>query len=201
MKNTIIFLLLLCNLFAQAQTTTKSFVLSSDGINYLEVTRTTSEDGLSYTETAALVGSATALAADQADKIEQRMAALAAQAYAVSFSSRRIKEEAHADSAITALTTLSPLKVIQDRYQQKLLTAGWQIDQGAGFLPLVFTVSGQGVLRYSINGAATKVANMYGGILKLRSFPSGTTDTEFFLAEDGKRYFALPNRAVIIKKP
>jgi hypothetical protein len=203
MKN-ITLLFLLCSLSAHAQTTTKSFVLSTDGVNYLEVTRTTADDGLSYSEYATLVGPASALAADQADKIEARMSNIAASAYVVSLTSRRLNEEAKVDSVINALTTLSPLKVIQDRYQAALTASGWTIDQGAGagFVPLVFTVNGSGVLRYSVNGAATKQATIYGGsLIKLFNYPSSGTNTSFYLDESGKKYFSLPNRGSIIKKP
>ena len=202
MKN-ITLLFILFSLSAPAQTITKSFVLSSDATNYLEVTRTTAEDGLSYTETATLVGPAAALAGDQADKILQRMDALAQASYIVSNTNKRLTEEARADSIILAITTFSPLKVIQDRYQSVLLQPGWTIDQGAGagFVSLVFTVNASGVLRYSVNGAATKQATVYGSIIKLQNYPASGQNTNFFLSENGRSYFSLPGRTVVIKKP
>jgi len=200
MKN-LTFIFLLCSLSAQAQNITKSFVLSSDGVNYLEVTRTTAEDGLSYTETATLVGPLSAISADQADKIEARITALANAAFVVSYTKKRIAEEKTVSDTILAQTGTSPLKVIQDRYKDRLLTPGWTIDPGTGFVPIVFTVNVSNNLRYSVNGAATKAADVYGNIIRLNNYPATGTDTDFFRSEDGGQFFSLPNRAMKIKKP
>lgn len=68
MKYTL-FLFLLCSLFAQAQTVTKSYVLGTDSTTYFEVTTVTNEDE-SATTTKVRIGPAASLASDQADKIE-----------------------------------------------------------------------------------------------------------------------------------
>lgn len=198
MKNILFFFLFAFSL--QAQTTTKNFVLSGDGINYLEITRVTNEDGFSYSETAALVGPAAALAGDQADKVLRTMSELAAEAYTVSFTKRTISEATKADSVILAITAISPLKVIQDRNAALLLTPGWTIENGA-IQTLVFTINAQGNLRYSVNGAATKSASIYGDVIRLRNYPSAPTDTDFYISENGRQYFNLPNREKKIKKP
>lgn len=197
------FLFLLCSLFAQAQTTTvtKTFVKSADSTNYFEVVRETNDVTGAWSEHATLVGPASALSNDQADKIEQRMQTLANAAFTVSYTSKRINEEKAVAATILALTGISPLAVIQARYKDRLLTAGWTIDPGTGFVPLVFTENAQGVLRYSVNGAATKAADVYGNIIRLNNYPSNGTDTEFFRNEDGGQYFSLPKRAIKIKKP
>ena len=72
---------------------------------------------------------------------------------------------------------------------------------GAGFVSLAFTINGSNNLRYSINGAATKAATTYGSVLTLFGYPSTGSNTDFYLAENGKNYFSLPNRAAVIKKP
>ncbi len=185
----------------QAQTTTKSFVLQPDGATYFEVVRITNDDG-TYTEAASLVGPLTALATDQADKIETKMKGLAAAAFTVSFANRTIREVVSIDSLINSITTISALRLIQDRYQSELLTSGWTIDIGTGtFTNLVFTINGQGNLRYSVAGGATKSAIIYGSVIRLQGFPSTGVNTDFFLNENGSRYFSLPNRLAIIKKP
>ena len=183
-----------------SQTITKSFVLGTDGVNYYEVIRSTDDNG-NYTETAALVGPAPALAADQADKIEAKMTDLANAAFAVSYAGKRITEQKAFDATITTLTGISPLALIQARHATFLLTPGWTIDPGTGFVSLVFTINAQGALRYSVNGAATKQANVYGNVIRLNNYPATGTDTDFFRNEDGGRYFSLPNRAIVIKKP
>jgi hypothetical protein len=199
MKYTLL-LFLLCSLFAQAQTITKDYTLGSDGTTYFEVTTVTQDDG-SYVVTANPVGPAAELAKDQADKIEARMEPLRYSGFVVSFARKRLLEEIKNDSTILALTGTSPLQIIQNRYAPELLTPGWTIDQGAGFIPLVFTVNAQGMLRYSVNGAATRQAQMYGPILRLINYPSNGNNMELFLSENGSRYFSLPNRVVVVKKP
>lgn len=180
--------------------TTRDFVLGADQITYFEVTRVTYEDN-SYTETSALVGPAAALTSDQADKIEGNMRTLASDSYRVSRTRSILTEAKNVDADIFAITAVSPLKVIQDRYQAALLEPGWTIDDGAGFVPIVFNVTAQGVLRYNVNGTGPKNATIYGPVLRLKNYPASPTDTDFFLSENGSRYFSLPNRNFIIKKP
>ena len=193
---------ILCALSAQSQTTTKRFVLAPDGVSFMEITRITEDDGR-YSEVATIPGPAVALASDQADKVEAIMRDLAVSAYRVSFTKRTISEAAQADSVVTAVSGVSPLKAIQDRHQSELLKPGWTIDQGAGlgFQQLVFTVNASGNLRFSIAGAATKPATIYGAVIRLRNYPSSPTDTDFYLSENGNQYFSLPNRNVKIKRP
>ena len=195
------FFFLLCSLSAQAQTITKSFVISPDNINYFEVVRETNDVTGTWSEHATLVGPASALANDQADKIEQRIQTLANAAFVVSYASKRIAEEKAVAATIFTLTGVDPLKVIQARYEARLLTPGWTIDPGTGYVPLVFTVNGSNNLRYSVNGAATKAADIYGNIIRLNNYPANGTDTEFFRSEDGGVYFSLANRIMKIKKP
>lgn len=203
MKNILTLIFLLCSLSAFCQTTvTKTFVLGSDGITYYEVTTTTDENGNYHTDGLS-VGPLAGLAADQADKIEAKILSLAQAAYTVSYANKDIKVIEKSDSLINAIAGVSPLKKIQDRYQAALLTPGWTIDQGAGlgFQALVFTINAQGNLRYSIAGAATKPANVYGAAIRLNNYPSTGINTDFWLGEDGKKRFSLPNRGVIIKGP
>lgn len=201
MKYTL-FLFFLCSLFAQAQTVTKSYVLGTDGSTYFEVTTTTQENE-SATTTKVRIGPAASLASDQADKIESQSRDLAGNAFAVSRTNLRLNEIGTVDADILALTTVSPLKSIQARYAASLTEQGWTIDKGAGagFEALVFTINGSNNLRYSIAGSATKAATIYGDIITLAGYPSTGTNTDFYLAENGKNYFSLPGRLSVIKKP
>ena len=200
MKQTL-FILLFASLL-QAQTTTKTYVLGTDNVTYFEVTTVTQEDE-SATTTKVRVGPAASLAADQADKIEAKSRELANAAFAVSRTNARLIEINTVDADILALTTVSPLKIIQARYAAELLTSGWTIDKGDGngFTALVFTINGSNNLRYSINGSATKAAEIYGDLLTLSGYPSTGSNTDFYLSGNGKNYFSLPNRAAVIKKP
>jgi len=200
MKQTL-FLLLFASLL-QAQTTTKTYVLGTDNLTYFEVTTVTQDDE-SATTTKTRIGPVSALAADQADKIEERASMLAGAAYDVSRANLRLTELNTIDGDIFTLAGSSPLKTIQARYAAELLTSGWTIDKGDGngFVSLVFTINGSNNLRYPINGAATKAATTYGSVLTLFGYPSTGSNTDFYLAENGKNYFSLPNRLSVIKKP
>jgi hypothetical protein len=114
-----------------------------------------------------------------------------------------ILNELNGDSAEIATITggQSPLDKIQAEYQAELITAGWTIDEGSGFVPVVFSVNAQEQLKYNVNGTEAKNARIYGAVLRLNNYPASPTDTDFFLTENGKRYFSLPNKSVIIKKP
>lgn len=181
-------------------TVTRDYVLGADNVTYFEVITTTYDDG-SEDITKRPVGTAAALTGDAADKILGRAATLAADCQRVGRARSILTEFQNEDTEITAITNSSPLKVIQDRYQGELLTPGWQINEGTGFVAFTFTVNAQGNLRYAVNGGATRAARYYGNVIQLRDYPANNVHTEFFLSDNGNRYFSLPNRAVIIKKP
>lgn len=185
---------------AEISSITREFVLKTDGITYLEVVTVTYDDE-SQDITKRPIGTAAQLAADQADKIIGRTREIVTQAQRISFAKRDFAEILATDSSITTLTGASPLKVIQDRHQAELLKTGWTIDEGAGFVPLAFTVNAQGVLRYSVNGGANKTERVFGDAIRLNNYPSAPVDTDFYLSENGGRYFSLPNRNVVIKTP
>lgn len=181
-------------------TMTRDYTLGADNVTYFEVITTTYADG-SEDVIKRPVGSATELTGDVADKILGRAATLAADCQRAGRARSILNEFQSEDTEITAITSVSPLKVIQDRYQSALLQPGWQIDEGAGLVDFTFTVNAQGNLRYSVNGGATRAARYYGNTLQLRDYPANNVHTEFFLSDNGNRYFSLPNRSVIIKKP
>lgn len=185
---------------SEVLSTVKTYVLGTDNTTYFEVITITYDDE-SQDVTKRRVGPATELANDQADKIERDMLTLAQSSYYVARAKSIINDAGTTDATINTLTGVSPFKKIQDRYQVALLTAGWTIDEGAGFVPLVFTVNAQGALRFSINGAATKPAKIYGAVIRLNNYPASPIDTDFHLAENGNKYHSLPNKAVVIKKP
>lgn len=200
MKQTLF--LLLFSSFLQAQTTTTDFQLGTDGVTYYQLITVTQDDG-SYVTTANIVGPASALAADQADKIEAKARELANAAFVVSKANLRLNEITTVDANITTLTTVSPLKTITARYASRLMASGWNIDKGSGlgFESLVFTIDGSNNLRYSIAGAATKPATIFGDVITLGGYPVTGTNLDFYMSENGENYFSLPNRSVIIEKP
>jgi len=195
----ILFLLFFASIL-QAQSTTKTYELGSDGVNFFELTTVTKDDESAVT-TKVRVGPASELAADQSDKIEAVTKELSAQAFATLRTGTRIAEFNKIDTTITDISAVSPLRVILDRYRAELTKAGWTIDEGsgAGFVPIVFTVNAQNKLRFSINGAATKSATIYGDFIKLSSYPTTGKSEIFYLHPKGDRYFSLNGLA--LKKP
>lgn len=89
--------------------------------------------------------------------------------------------------------------MILDRYRTELTKAGWTIDEGSGFVPIVFTVNAQNKLRFSINGAATKSATIYGDFIKFSAYQSTGESEIFYLHPKGDRYFSL--NGLTLKKP
>lgn len=186
---------------ADISTRTTTYTLGTDNVTYFEVTVTTFDSGRKETVENP-VGGSNILTELVCSRIKNTASALATDARGIS-RAKAILNELNGDSAEVATITggQSPLEKIQAEYQAELLASGWTIDEGSGFVPIVFSVSAQGQLRYNVNGTGNKNARMYGAVLRLNNYPSAPNDTDFFLNESGKRYFSLPNKSVIIKKP
>lgn len=179
----------------------RTYALGADGVTYFETLTTDYSDG-SQDVRKRPVGKAAVLLQMSCDTIKNVASAMANDAGGISLTKVRLNNLRNGGAAIKAIIGTDPMDKIQADYQAELLAPGWTIDEGGGtFVPLVFTVNGQGVLRYSINGGTTKTARIYGAVLQLLNYPASPTDTDFFLNESGKRYFSLPNKAVVIKKP
>jgi len=179
---------------------TETHVLGTDGITYFKVITTTYDDE-SQDVVKRPVGPASEVAKDSADGIRKITTDLAYYANPASKTKQALTEINTLDADVITLTGVSPLKLILDRQQDNFLAPGWTIDEGAGPIPLVFTINAQGQLRYSVNGAATKNAKTYGHVLRLNNYPASPTDTDFYYNESGGKLFSLPNRNVVIKKP
>jgi len=186
---------------AEISTKTTTYTLGANNVTYFEVTVTTFDNGRKETIENP-VGAASVLTDLVCARIKNGAAALATDARQIA-RTRDVLNELKSDSdEIAAITGgQSPMDKIQSEYQAELLAAGWTIDEGAGFVPIVFTVNAQGQLRYNVNNTGAKNARMYGAVLRLNNYPAAPNDTDFFLTENGKRYFSLPNKGVIIKKP
>jgi hypothetical protein len=180
--------------------TDTSYVLGQDGITQFKVITITYDDG-SQDIIKRPDGNATDIVNTKATEIEVIVNDLVENSQIISKVNQRLKELKEIDAAMTTQIGKSPLQVIQDRYKLNLLNSGWTINEGSGFVPIVFTINTSNVLKYSINGAANKNAKCYGGIIELINYPASNIDTDFFLSENEGLYFSLPNRIVKIKKP
>lgn len=186
---------------ADITTKTRTYLLGVDGVTYFEVITTDYDNG-GQDVIKRPVGTASVLTDLVCASIKNTANALATDARGIS-RARYILNELSGDSGeIQAITGgVSPLEKIQAEHQAELLAPGWTIDEGAGFVPIVFSVSGQGQLRYNVNGSGNKNARIFGAVLRLNNYPTAPTDTDFYLSDNGRRFFSLPNKAVIIKKP
>lgn len=179
--------------------TDTTYVLGLDGVIQFKVTTITYDDG-SQDVIKRPEGKADEIANSKATEIEITVNNLVENSQIISRVNARLKELNDIDTAMTTQIGKSPLQVIQDRYKLNLLKSGWTIDEGSGFVPLVFTINASNILKYSVNGAAIKNARCYGGIIRLLNYPSTGIDTDFFLSENEGLYFSLPNRNIKIKK-
>lgn len=179
--------------------TTTTYPLLPDGVTYLETVRTDYDDG-SYQEAARVIGTADKLAEYKADKIRQEAASLAVDTWRVSRVKKILNEISAASDAILATAGVSPISLVEASVKPELLLDGWTIDDGTGPAPIVFSVNGQGVCKYSINGGASKNIIVFGNVLRLNNY-SGSINLDLFLDENGRRYYSLPDRAVMLKKP
>lgn len=179
---------------------TREFVLGTDGVTYFEV-YTVTYDNEEQTVDKTLVGPADQLANHYADKFQQIASTLAGNVQPAAQAKKTINEINGDATDIQTITGIDPLGIVQARYEAELLTPGWTIDDGTGGLPIVFTINAQGNLRYNVNGTGTKGATIYGSVLRLNNYPVAPTNVDFFITENKRRFFSLPDRNVIIKKP
>ncbi len=185
---------------AEITNRTRSIALGADNVTYFETITTDYDDGGQLVEKKP-IGKLAVLLDTVCEQTESRALQLATDARGIARAREVVANMNTDDSTITALTGQSPLAKIQARYQAELLANGWTIDDGTNTLPIVFTVNAQGNLRYNVNGTGAKAAKIYGAVIRLNNYPAAPTDTDFFLSENGKNYFSLPNKLVKIKKP
>lgn len=84
----------------------------------------------------------------------------------------------------TATSGDDPAQLIHLDYEADLEASGWQIDDGSA-LDIVFAVDANGDLTYAIDGGSSFTAYYLVNAIRLEDYPSGGTDTDFFLMDDG----------------
>ena len=178
---------------------TRDFVLGTDGLTYFQVL-TVDYDDETQTVDKTLIGPAAQLANHFADQFEQDSRTLANNSQVAGLNKKRLNEINGDDGQIDTITGVSPLAIVLSRYETDLTEPGWTIDDGTGELPIVFSVNGQGQLKYDINNTGNTNATIYGDVIRLNNY-IGTTNVDFFAKPNRQRFFSLPNGDVIIKKP
>lgn len=185
---------------AEIQSESRVYELGSDQQTYFEVHTMTYTNGESMVKRTA-AGTAAQLAEVYAYSIKSAANDITEDARRAARLGRRLDLLIADGQAIAAIAGASPFEIIRDEYSGMLLSAGWTIDQGAGPLPLSFTINAQGAIRYSIDGGQARTAVLFGTALRLLSYPSAGSSADFFLAPGGRRMFSLPDAKTVITRP
>lgn len=168
------------------------------GNQFFEYKRFTYQDG-SELQSKDLIGDTSALVQATRDRITSRAATMAVDIRHVSTFKKQITTLVRESNAVLALTGIDPQKAVQDEYVAPFLIAGWNIRRDGTTDPIEFTVNGQGNLRYSVNGAATKAGQLLGNAIRLKNYPSAGTDTDLYPLPNG--VWVDATRLTILRPP
>lgn len=200
MKNLLIFFLL-SPFFLAAQNgepVSDTSYLVKQGVQFFEVKTSTYQDGSELT-TKTLIGDTAALVQATRDRITSKAATMAVDIRFVSTFKKQITTLVRESNDVLALTGIDPQKAVQDEHSAPFLIAGWTIKRDGTTDPVAFTVNGQGNLRFSVNGAATKAGQLFGNALRLKNYPSNGTDTDMYRLPNG--VYVNADRSVILRPP
>lgn len=200
MKKSILFLFLLLSVgaFAQRIVVTDSTWISNEGGNFFDNHITIYNTGEQDAGYKRLIGDTSALVQSFVSKIESKAENFATDARAVVEFPAKVKELIRQDAAIAALTGTSPVRIIQQKYQAIFTDTAWQIrNDVAALVPVVFTISGQGKLRYTIDTLPTRTAVLLGEVIRLNNFYNTTQDIELYRIRD--YFYASLDRRVVLR--
>lgn len=172
--------------------------LVKQGIQFFEVKTSTYQDGSEFT-TKTLIGDTSALVQATRDRITSKAATMAVDIRYVSTFKKQITTLVRESNAVLALTGIDPQKAVQDEFVAPFLIAGWTLKRDATTDPIEFTVNGQGNLRFSVNGAATKAGQLFGNTLRLKNYPSNGNDTDVYRLPNG--VFVNADRSIVLRPP
>ncbi len=199
MKNLLFaFILLPMLLAAQSEPLSDTTYFVKQGNQFFEVITFIYPDGSEQT-TKTLIGDTAALVSSAKARMTSKAASMAVDIRYVSTFRKQLTALVRESNAVLALTGIDPQKQVQDEHVAPFLLDGWTIKRDATTDPLVFTVNGQGNLRFSVNGAATKAGQLFGATLRLKNYPSNGVDTDVYRLQNG--VFVNADRTVILRPP
>ncbi len=199
MKNLLFaFILLPMLLAAQSEPLSDTTYFVKQGNQFFEVITFIYPDGSEQT-TKTLIGDTAALVSSAKARMTSKAASMAVDIRYVSTFRKQLTALVRESNAVLALTGIDPQKQVQDEHVAPFLLDGWTIKRDATTDPLVFTVNGQGNLRFSVNGAATKAGQLFGATLRLKNYPSNGVDTDVYRLPNG--VFVNADRTVILRPP
>lgn len=173
--------------------------ITNSGSDYFDNRVVTYSDGTVHTFKN-YVGDVDALLGAYEGRIIQRAAEYATAAQKTATSAAGITEAlAWAASVDTATSGDDPIQQLHLKHESDLEASGWQIDDGGGALSLAFTVDGNGDCTYAIDGGSSFTAYYMVNAIRLEDYPSGGTDTDFFVQEDGN--FMVVDGSIEITTP
>lgn len=197
----LLFLLLLAVFAAGAQSgepVSDTSYITKTGDQFFEVRVSTYQDG-SEMSTKSLIGDTAALVQAAKDRLISRGATMSVDVRHVSTFRKAFTELLRESDAVKSLTGIDPQRAVQDDYSATFLAGTWTIKRDATTSDVVFTVNGQGALRYSVNAGATKSALLIGNALRLKNYPSNGTDTDMYVLPGGAWVDAT--RATVLRPP
>lgn len=163
---------------------------------FYEVKTATYQDG-SEQSFKTLVGDTIALVQAARDRITSKAATMAVDIKHVSTFRKQINNLVRESNAVLTLTGADPQKLVQDDWVGPFLNAGWTVRRDGATSDVVFTINGQGNLRYSVNGGATKAGQLFGATLRLKNYPSNGTDTDVYRLPGG--VWVNADRTVVLR--
>lgn len=202
MKNTLIYIFLLCSLSAFGQEITKdsSFIELIGGKYYQ--TRYVERDNGNVEITKALMGAGTDTDAFNAalQNVRQSVRTMANDAAFVSQFPKQLTEIKRQNDATKILLGKSPLDTIQAREIATYLAPGWTMKTSGVSTPadVVFSVTANGQMRHNL-GTAPRNVTFFGDAMRLHNFPNSGATTDFFRLQSGN--FTTLDRAYILRRP
>lgn len=197
----LLFFLLITPFFLAAQNgdpVADTSYLVQQGASFYEVRTTFYPDGeeVTYKD---FIGDTSALVEGMKSRITSKAASLAVDVLYTSTAKKQLTGLIREANAVLTLTGIDPMQGVQDDHVAPFLADGWTIKRDDVTSPLVFTVNAQNNLRYAVNGGATKAANLFGRVIRLRNYPSNGTDTDMFVMKNGN-YVNL-DRSTVLRPP
>lgn len=168
------------------------------GANFYEVRTTFYPDGeeVTYKD---FIGDSSALVEGMKARITSKAASLAIDVSYTSTAKKQLTGLIRESNDVLSLTGIDPMQAVQDENVGPFLADGWTIRRDDVTSPIAFTVNAQNNLRYAVNGGATKAANLFGRVIRLRNYPSNGVDTDMFLMKNGN-YVNL-DRSTVLRPP
>jgi hypothetical protein len=160
---------------------------------WFSYSQTLYQDG-SLTLNKTFIGTDSALAATKTTTARQRSATWASDARAVARIRKEITETIRHRDATRQQIGIDFLRAIQDEVAPSLTGASWELRTDT-VRTIVFNVTAQGVLRYTVSGFQARQAHVLGDALRLERFLGSKDPTDLF--RDGSVWRSLSGAVVL----